>query len=219
MKKIIQLFLLTFAIFTIGCSCSYNSIHGNGNEITKTFNVDEFEFIDASNAFEIEVLVGESQSVKVSTDENIMEYVKVFVKGNKLYLGMESGHSYNENVKATISVESLKGIDLSGACKIDVKHIDATQFNVDVSGACKGKLSGKVTNLNMDLSGATKLNTVDLIAQNLNIDMSGASKLDVHCENELKVEASGASKINVYGDPKSSKTDFSGASSISYKWF
>mgnify|MGYP001373339814 CR=1 FL=1 len=106
---------------------------------------------------------------------------------------------------------------MSGACKIDVKNIDTKNFTVDVSGACNGNFSGTVNNLNLDLSGATKINTVDLKCTNANVDLSGASKLDVFCENELIIDASGASKVYVHGDPNSTKTDLSGASSISYK--
>ena len=217
MKKSIIFFLLTFSIITIGCNSSFHTVEGNGNSTTKSFNVSEFTKIDASSAFEIDVQVGESQSVEIRTDENLMKYVEVTVKNNTLFLELENNTNLNGDMKAVISVESLKSIDLSGACKINVENIKTDDFTVDVSGACKGTLSGNVENLTLDLSGATKLNTVELKAKNLNIDMSGASKLEVHCENSFTADGSGASKIIVYGDPKTTKTDFSGASSVKFK--
>ena len=217
MKKITLLLAFVFTIFTIGCSCSYNSIEGNGHEVTKVVDVSSFSKIDASHAFDIKVVVGENQKVSISTDENLLEYIEVFVKNNTLYVQTKDNTNFDGDVEVYISVENLTKIDLSGACKIDIKDIDSYDFSVDVSGACKGKLSGKVETLNLDLSGATKLNTVDLISKDVNIDMSGASKLDIYCENNLSIDASGACKIYVYGDPKSTKTDLSGASSINYK--
>ena len=217
MKKSIIFFLLTFSIITIGCNSSFHTVEGNGDTTTKLYDVSEFSNIDASHAFEIDVVVGESQSVKIKTDENLMKYVEVTVKNNTLFLELENNTNLNGDMKAVISVESLKSIDLSGACKINVDDIDSDDFTVDVSGACKGIFSGNVKNLNLDLSGASKLNTVELKAENLNIDLSGASKLDVHCENSLIIDASGASKVTVYGDPKTTKTDFSGASSVKFK--
>ena len=218
MKKRIIFLLLTFSVFTIGCNGAYHSsVEGDGNEQTKSYSVSEFTTIDASSAFEIDVVVGQSQSVEIKTDENLLEYVKVFVKNKTLFLELENNVNVNGNMKAIISAESIHGVDLSGACKINIENIESTNFTVDVSGACKGTFSGTVENLNLDLSGATKLNTVELKAKNLNIDMSGASKLEVYCENSLKVDASGASKIIVYGDPKETETDFSGASSVKFK--
>jgi len=218
MKRSIVFFLLAFSLIAIACNGTfYSTVEGNGNTTTKSFDVSEFTSIDASSAFEIDVAVGETQSVEIKTDENLIKYVKVFVKDNTLYLETKNNVNLDEDVKAIISVNSLNGIDLSGACKIKVENIDAEDFTVDASGACKGSLSGRVENLNLDLSGATKFNTINLKAKNLSIDVSGASKLDVYCENSLSVEASGASKINVYGDPKETKTDISGASSIKFK--
>ena len=220
MKRSIVFFLLVFSLIAIACNGSfYSTVEGNGNITTKSFDVSEFTSIDASSAFEIDVAVGESQSVEIKTDENLIKYVKVFVKNNTLYLETKNNVNIDGNLKAIISVNSLNGVDLSGACKINVENIKSENFRVDVSGACKGSLSGKVENLNLDLSGATKFNTVDLKAKNLNIDISGASKLDVFCENALTVDASGASKIIVYGDPQKTKTDISGASSIEFNWF
>ena len=220
MKKSIVLFLLIFSVVTIGCNGAFHSsIEGSGDEISKSFNVSEFSQIDASHAFEIQVVVGEQQSVKIKTDDNLMKYIEVSVKGNTLYLDVENNINLDGDVKAIISVRNLNALNLSGACKIDIENIDSENFNIDVSGACKGTFSGKVENLTLDLSGATKLNTVDLKAKNLNIDMSGASKLEVYCDNNFVVDASGASKITVYGDPKTTKTDFSGASSVKFKWF
>jgi len=217
MKKTLLLAIFIFTITIIGCGCSLNSIKGNGNETTKSFNVSDFSHIDASHAFVIQVVVGEKQSVEIETDENLMEYVKVSVTNNTLFLEIENFVKFDGRVKAIISTESLNGIDLSGACKIDVRNISTDNFSVDASGACKGTLSGNVENLNIELSGATKLNTVELIAKNLNINMSGASNLEVYCDNSLTVDASGASKVIVYGDPKKTKTDLSGVSSISQK--
>ncbi len=217
MKKLTIFLLAIFLVTALGCSCSFNSIEGNGTTTTKTYDVPEFSKIDASHAFEIDVVVGTTQYVKVRTDENLLEYVRVFVKDETLYLEVKNNANLNGDVKVLISTKSLNEVDLSGACKINIENIKTDNFRMDVSGACKGVLSGTVENLNLDLSGATKLNTVELIAQNLNIDMSGASKLKVYCENSLTVDGSGASKITVYGNPKTTKTDFSGASSVNFK--
>ncbi len=220
MKKRSIVLLLSFILVMIFTSCNgafFPAIEGNGNRVTKSYDVSEFSSIDASHAFIIEVVVGETQSVKVETDDNLLEHVKIFVRQNTLHLDTKNNTNLEGDIKVIISAESLSGVDLSGACKIDIENIASKNFTVDVSGACKGVFSGTVKNLNLDLSGATKLNTVELKAENLNADMSGASNLKVYCSNTLNVDGSGASKITVYGNPKTVKTDFSGASSINFK--
>ncbi len=102
MKKLALLLMLTFTVVTIGCSCSYNAIKGNGNEVTKEINVSDFSKIDASHAFDIEVVVGRNRDVKIETDENLMKYIEVFVENNTLYLQVESNINFKGDVKAYI---------------------------------------------------------------------------------------------------------------------
>lgn len=220
MKKRSAVLLLSFILIMIFTSCNgafSPTIEGNGNIATKSYDVAEFSNIDASNAFIIEAVVGKAQSVKVETDNNLLDYINVFVRQNTLHLDTKNNTNLEGDIRVIISAEFLSGIDLSGACKINIENIDSKNFTIDVSGACKGVFSGTVKNLNLDLSGASKLNTVELKAQNVNTDMSGASSLKIHCTNSLNVDGSGASKITVYGNPKTVETDFSGASSINFK--
>jgi len=215
MKKTLLLITLLLTIPLIGCNGAFHSsIEGNGNSIEKNFSVDEFSVVDASHAFEVEISVGGETSVKIEIDENLMKYVEVYVKDNTLYLGVENNVNINGKMKATISTPNLNGVDVSGACKIDVAGIKSDKFSIDMSGACKGTFAGNTKILSIDLSGATKLNTSELKATNVTVDVSGASKCSVYSSESLSADASGASTIVIYGDPAKVETDLSGASSI-----
>jgi hypothetical protein len=214
MKKLGLLFLLLFAISTIGCSYANNSIKGNGNETSKNFEVSNFSAVDASHAYEIELSVGNETSVKIETDENLMKYVAVSVKNNTLYIGIENNLNIRGKMKAYITTPNLNGISLSGACKINADGINSENFAIEFSGACSGNVSGKSNNVNVDLSGASKLNASELKSSNVKVDVSGASKCDIFSDNSLFVDASGASFVKVFGNPKDLKSDLSGASKV-----
>lgn len=220
MKKTIRFISLLLSISLLGCNGAFHSsIEGDGNSVEKNFSVDDFSKVDASHAFTIEITVDDETSVKIETDENLMKYVEVYVKNNTLYLDVENNVNFRGKMKAIISTARLNGVDLSGACKIDVEGIKTDKFSIDMSGACKGTFAGNTVELSIDLSGATKLNTVDLKATNVIVDVSGASKCNVYSSESLSVDASGASKIVIYGDPSNVETDLSGASSVSSNWF
>jgi len=215
MKKTILLITMLLTLPMIGCNGAFHSsAEGDGNLIEKNFSVDEFSLVDASHAYNIKITVGDETSVKIETDENLMKYVKVYVKNNTLYLDIENNVNINGTMRAIISTPSLNGVDLSGACKIDVEGIKTNKFSIDMSGACKGTFAGSTEKLSIDLSGATKVNTEDLKAVDAIVDVSGASKCSVFSSSSLSADASGASKIVIYGDPPKVKTDISGASSI-----
>ncbi len=220
MKKTILFISLLFALSLFGCNGAFqSSVEGDGNSIEKNFSVAEFSVVDVSHAFTVEITVGDETSVKIETDENLMKYVEVYVKNNTLYIGVENNVNIDGRMKAIISTPKLNGVDLSGACKIDVEGIESNKFSIDMSGACKGTFSGNTKKLDIDLSGATKLNTADLKAVDVTVDVSGASKCSVYSSSSLFADASGASKIVIYGDPPKVETDVSGASSITSNWF
>lgn len=220
MKKTLLAILLFSTLSLLGCSCTYHSqVVGNGDTIEKTFSVSEFSVVDASHAFDIKVSVGKETSVRIETDENIMEYVKISVDNNTLYLSTKSNKNIRGSIKAFITTPSLNGANLSGACKIEVEGIETSKFSIDMSGACKGTFSGNTEKLDVNLSGATKINTVDLKATDVIVDVSGASKCDIYSSSSINADASGASKIVIYGDPPNVKTDVSGASKITSNWF
>lgn len=218
MKRTLLFILLLSTLLLISCNGVYHSsVVGNGDTIKKEISAAEFSTVDASHAFDIRIVVGNKTSVSVETDENIIEYVKVYVKNNTLYLGIENNININGTIKATISTPELDKVDLSGACKINVDGINTDKFAIDMSGACKGNFSGMTDKLDIDLSGATKINSIDLIAEDVKIDVSGASKCEIYSSVSLFANASGASKIITYGNPPNVETDISGASAINFK--
>lgn len=215
MKKPLLIILMFSTLSLLGCSCtSHSQVNGNGDTVEKSFSVSDFSILDASHAFDITVSVGKETSVRIETDENIMDYVKVSVENNTLYLSTKNNTELHGKIRALITTPDLNGVNLSGACKIDVNGIESSNFNIDMSGACKGDFSGNTAKLVVDLSGATKLNTVDLKAADVTVDVSGASKCDIYSSSSIYADASGASKIVIYGDPPNVKTDVSGVSKI-----
>jgi Putative auto-transporter adhesin, head GIN domain len=218
MKRTLLFILLLSTLSLISCNGVYHSaVVGNGDTIKKEISASEFSTVDASHAFDIKIVVGNKTSVSVETDENILEYVEVYVKNNNLYLGIENNVNINGTIKATISTPELDKVDLSGACKINVDGINTDKFVIDMSGACKGTFSGMTDKLDIDLSGATKINTIDLKAQDVRVDVSGASKCSIYSSSSIFADASGASKISVYGAPSKVETNISGASAINFK--
>ena len=216
MKKIfVVLFLLQFAVI-YGCVMQNGKEIQEGDRVTKSYEVSNFNKLDVSHAFDVEIKIGKEASMKITAGENIHPYIKVENKENSLILGLKENINVG-HIKVELTVEKLNSIDASGACKIFVEGISSESFELDMSGACTGELSGEVKKLEVDLSGATNLDARGLIAEIVEIDISGASNAKVYASKKLEAEASGASNISFYGNPEKVETDVSGASNIKSK--
>jgi len=116
---------------------------------------------------------------------------------------MMSGFNNEEDIK----------LYFSGASKGIIEDLDAEKFSIELSGASKLKLSGRVVKLNIDASGAASIEAFPMVSRDADISLSGASRVEVSVKNSLHVEASGAAKVVYKGNPLVSK-NLSGAAVV-----
>lgn len=217
MKKLLIIIFLLQLTTIYGCVMENGRDIQEGDQVNRTYDVTNFTKLVVSHAFEVNIKVGSEASLKITAGENIHQYIIVENKDNTLRLSMKNGINNVGNIKAEITVLNLKSIDASGACKISVYGISTDSFELYMSGACSGKLYGKVKKLEIELSGATNLDAKDLIAEQVEVDISGASNIKVYASKSIEAEASGASNITLYGYPEKVETDISGASNLKSK--
>ena len=194
---------------------------------TKNFNVSDFTGIDAGGVFNIELVKANKGSVSIETHPEIMKVIEVKVNGGVLHLDMDTddlSRTLKRNmpkVYVKIGMNELRYLELSGASRLTcLSSFSTDDFKADMSGA------SNVTDLKIDcrtfyleVSGASKMNVSGKVSGMAKYDLSGASNLDIKQDaGSLKLEASGASKIRFDGTV-SERVDisFSGASNMEMK--
>ncbi|MBN1300312.1 MAG: DUF2807 domain-containing protein [Melioribacteraceae bacterium] len=214
MKNKLIAILSAFAIIITGCY-HWDGIRGSGDMADEYRDIESFDEIEISGAFYLNVLVGESPSLKITGDDNLLKFVRTRVRGNRLIIDTRKNINTRKEMKIFVTTDYLERIDASGANNIKVRGIDSESFVINLSGACKAELDGVTDRLSAELSGATKLFAYDLRGEKVKIGCSGASKAEIFAREYLDAEASGVAKIRFYGDPEDIRTDVSGIASIS----
>jgi hypothetical protein len=216
-------------------SCKLGCEHGSGHQSTETRKVADFTKIDVSGEFKVNIKQDSSLALNITTDDNLMKYIKTKVSNNKLYISTKDRNiCTNGPIAITIGVRNLSEIasaggveivsqgklvtkdfhfDLSGATKINME-LDAANVSTEGSGATEISLKGQASSHTIDLSGGSKVYAFDFIVGNYNIDLSGASDCEINVLHSLNVSSSGASSIKYKGNPSSIHNDKSGISSI-----
>jgi len=216
MKKLTVLLLILLTVVASGCRFG-RGVKGNGNVVKDSREVEEFSKIDVSGVFHLIAKVGEERSVIVSAEENLMKYIRIRVKGEKLIIDSKKNLNPRKPMKVYVTTPELVELDASGATNADVQGLNSSRFFVDVSGAATCDLEGEVKNFRVDVSGAASLDARDLLCQSVNVDVSGASNAKVNSRGSIDANASGAASVVYYGDPEDIRTDVSGAASIRRK--
>ncbi len=184
----------------------------------ETRPVSGFTAIDASSVFDITVTKGNTESLVIEADDEVMPYVRSEVRNNVLHLYLDNGKKVNnvKILKAYVVMRNLEKVTLSGACKLTAKDLfTPDKFKSDCSGASSLYLNLKTNQLNVQMSGASKTELTADVANDAKVDVSGSSNmlLDLKATN-VKFSSSGVCSVDLNGSASDIKIDVSGSSNI-----
>jgi hypothetical protein len=208
--RIISLILISLIMI----SCKLTGVRGNGDLVNEVRDIDQFEKIDVSGNYEVELNVGKTTRLEIIAESNLLKYIKTRVKKNTLYISSKKNLRPREDLKIIIDCPKLYAIECSGVNDIFAQGIESDRFDIDLSGAGSINISGKTEYLKIDVSGAADLMARDFLTENVRIDVSGAANAEVYAAISCDAEVSGAGYIELYGDAKDVNMDISGAGSL-----
>jgi len=242
MKLPIFLMLGSLIVVSLACSLpelpsiSQVSLTGSGNVVTQEEAISDFDKVETSHSFVVDIKQGEAFSVIIRVDDNLVEQLQVEKFGSTLKIGLEPAVSIvsNATLEAEITMPELTGLDISGASNATISgfkstknltvdlsgasslrgDIEAGDTSFDLSGSSNANLTGSGGNLNLDASGSSDVDLSDFPVADAEIDASGASTVTVVPSGRLDVEASGASNVTYLGEPSMGTIETSGASSV-----
>ena len=236
MKRLILLSLLSIVIFNSCRQVFGKRIRGNGNIKIETRTATQFNSIDVSGSIDVYVKQDSVASIKIETDENLLEYVHVNNEGGTLEIHEEGGYNLKptKSIKVYVSGPAFKHFEASGACDIysenKISSGEAVSINLSgasnvtmelntpkvsagLSGAGTIALKGETKELRIDGSGSTDIKCFDMMAENIYIEISGAGDAEVYASVKLDVHVSGAGTVKYKGNATVSQS-VTGAGSV-----
>jgi len=227
--------LLITVVLLAGCGAG--SLTGSGNVVTQEEVFTKFDRLEVSHGFQVEVKEGDSFSVVIRADDNLMDEVQVTKRGDSLSIGLKPGYSngiIHGTLEADVTMPELSGLDLSGGSHVTLDgfnvsntlsadlsggshlkgEVEAADAVFEVSGGSWVTLSGSAGNLRVNASGGSYAELGDLAVADANVDASGASHITVNPSGTLDADASGASHVRYIGNPIMGTIDADGTSSI-----
>jgi len=189
----------------------------------ETRSVSGFTGIDASSAFNITVTKGNSESLSIEADNDVMPYVRSEVRNGTLHLYLDNGNKVRniKTMNASIVMKNLDKVVLSGACKFVADDMfTSSKFKVECSGASNVRANVNTGQLNIEASGASKIQITANVTGNVNVDVSGASKIQGELQAScVKLTSSGVCTAELTGSATDFKMDISGTSKVKAEGF
>jgi hypothetical protein len=210
---------------------------GSGILKTEEREVSGFDKISVEYPAKVLISQGNTETLKVEAEDNLLPGLKTEVKGNELriYYKSPDGKHVNPTKMAviTITVKELSSLDfssagestvsgiksddlsvsLSGAGNVKLNDIAVQNLSVNLSGAGSSVATGTADDLSLNISGFGGFNGKDLQSNKVSVNISGAGSATVRAEDTLNASISGAGSVNYYGSPEVSK-QISGVGSV-----
>ena len=241
MKKLVLPSLTVLLLLITMNSCEYGPwgcLRGNGILIEETRELNTFSGLISEGDFDITIIVDTVYKAVIEADENLMDYISTYIRGDNLVIDNSSRKCLRTNDGNPIFIElhvpfvdyiSLTGsgvvycqdllyvdyirTELIGSGIIDLRYVDAISIDAILTGSGEIELWGICNEGDLDISGSGVIKAFHLEQDICDATISGSGDMYVFVYDILDANISGSGNIFYRGNPRIS-TRITGTGSI-----
>jgi len=220
------------ALLLTSCINFNTGVMGNGEVTTQDRATNEpFTEILASEGLDVYISQGETATIKVEADSNVIDLIATDIKQGELHIhtteniGRATKTVY-VSLPALTSIKATSGADvetqntirganirLSASSGADLSAtLVANSINASTSSGASLKVSGESDNLTASASSGSDLVAAELMSRNVIADASSGAYVKVHAIEKLDANASSGGDVDYTGEAKVSQVKSSGGS-------
>jgi len=217
--------ILISAFLFISCRKVFGKrVKGSGKIAVTTRVITGYNSVDVSGSFDVYVRQDSVQSVRIETDDNLLEYVETREEGGVLYIDVRGNYNLKPTdvIKVYVAGPSFRKFDASGACdfytqglvssneSISIElsgssdadmELKAPRIKGDLTGAGSLKLKGQTKDLEIDGTGSSSFKCIEMMAENVEVDITGSGNAEVFASVKLDVSVTGSGSVKYTGTP------------------
>jgi hypothetical protein len=217
--------LLLLSVVLLVTSCRLlggERISGNGKITTVQRTIGGFSNVRVSGNIQVHLRNDAATSVKMETDENLMEYLDIFTEGTDLIIRTRKGFNLDpsKDIIAYVAAPDFNEVSVSGSCDIVsdgiitsqksldmnvsgsgdiIMQVDVAKISTHISGSGSVQLKGKARDFSASVSGSGDIRCFDLATENTELNLSGSSEAQVNASSQLDIHVSGSGSVEYKG--------------------
>lgn len=201
-----------------------NVAEGNGNIVTRDIDVAEFKEISMILPATVNYKVADNYSCRVTLDENLFEWVDIYLKGDCLRVEMVKTFQQSD-VKPTkflieLTAPTLEEISLLGSGDFNfVTPYEAKELKIKLTGSGEVvfEKTANIHDFDVDVAGSGDLLSKEFLVDYMDISIAGSGKMV--CEhlqaNHLRSSVAGSGDVIIKdGKVKKANLTVAGSGSI-----
>lgn len=215
-KNISKLAIVSILFMSFSCSNDDsiaklpNLETGTGSLASKNINLNSFNEIEIANYCNVEIVTGTTNKVEYSDYDNLIQYLKFEIIGNKLIVKTvpENAVITNSKAKAKIYVAgNLTGLFISGVGNMTISNSfdNISTYNISGSGNIVANANATATSINATITGSGNIDILKINTQSAVCKTSGTGNITIAVVNSLNANISGFGNISYSGNPTITK--------------
>ncbi len=227
MKRFTVIVMLIAALVLSACNVTFNlpnTVRGSGKLSTETRQVSGFTRIIVNGSGDAQITVGDSESLSIEAEDNILPLLTSDVANGTLTLGFKNNTSVSTTrpIRYTITVKALNAIEMNGSGNSTVGNVQTDNMSMVVRGSGDislgslqaSKLSvedngsgdlavdgGKVDSLAVTIAGSGSFTAPNMECQAAQVSIAGSGDVTLWAKGTLQASIFGSGNINYYGSP------------------
>lgn len=183
-----------------------------------------FTGVASALAARVEIRIGDSESVSIETDDNLLPLIETVVEDGMLNIRpvKRTMHLNTRTMKIVVQARSLDHLSLGGSGAIDSDALRARKVQIDLGGSgtitLKGveadsmavslggsgdlkTAGGAAKNLSISIGGSGNVKMGNVRSDSVSISIAGSGEATVWAQKSLSLSVAGSGTANYYGDP------------------
>jgi hypothetical protein len=203
-------------------------VEGSGKRGTDNRSLSEFNNLNVSGSWTVQLRQGNNHSVTVEGDDNLLPYIETKVEGKSLTIQPKKGTRlmFKEKAVVTVNFVDMRTISLGGSNNLEspslrgdrldfnlgggggakFDNLDVKRFTANIGGSGSVNAKGKAEQQSYNIGGSGSVRASDLEGEKVNVSIGGSGSLRVWAKSHLDVSVAGSGSVAYKGDPKISRS-------------
>jgi hypothetical protein len=222
-KSALVLAVAMVAVLFVACTKNENvfghdQIVGSGRLVSQTRTVGTFSGIQVTNFAKVFVTQDEDESLRIESDDNVIDLVMTSVSNGTLVVGLRDGSYNNVTVNVYASMKTIKRLGSAGAADFfSTNSIHADSIVCRIEGAGSITLAGDANYELVEIVGAGDVHNFNLVSSSCYASISGTGNIEVNVSQQLDAVIAGSGVITYAGNPSVVRQTITGVGSLRRK--
>lgn len=169
----------------------------------ETRELPAFKSITTQGAYKLVVTAGQTQSVVVSGEQDLMAKLSTKVVGDDLVISMpdEKRSGWKDKLTIVIGVAQLNKFQMEGVGDTTLNKLAGEEFILRYQGVGTLTANGKVQRFVLKAEGVGSVDARELDAKTVEASLEGIGSAKVRATESLNAKVEGIGSLSYYGRP------------------